>query len=175
MSVSVENKNDIIVYTLESVIAHARWTQQIFVAQCVWWLASIIGLERELVSHIDRLQGQKETKSSEQLPPQKLATPRDLTEDSRVDQVLDSTEQYLRESKRLREEIAGLKSSGITTSGRINPSRRKRRNSRIARGISKDAVINNQKDHSKAEGIDGREISRRTAADECLRCTWPFR
>jgi len=65
-------------------------------------------------------------------------------------------------------------SSGITTSGRINPPRRTRRNLRKAKAISNDAVINNQKDHSKTEGIDSSEISRRKAAEECIRCAWPF-
>jgi len=119
MPVTFENDNDIIVYALECVIAHPRRTQQIFMAQCVWWLASIIGLEQELISHIDRLQGQKDTKSSEQLPREVSATSRDLTEDSREDQVLDSTEQFLKESRQLRE-ILALKTSGTTTTGWIN-------------------------------------------------------
>jgi len=142
------------------------------VAQCVWWLASIIGLEQELVSHIDRLQGQEDKQSSEQLPREVSATPRDLTEDSQVDQVLDSTEQILKESRRLRE-ILALKTPGTTTTGRINPLKKSKKSLRKAKGISKDAVIHNQKDHSKTEGIDGSEISRRKAADECLRCAWP--
>ena len=75
MPVTFENNNDIIVYALECVIAHARRTQQIFVAQCVWWLASIIGLERELVSHIDKLQSGKDTTPQEQLPREVSATP----------------------------------------------------------------------------------------------------
>jgi len=58
MPVTFKNGNDIILYALECVIAQARQTQQIFVAQCVWWLASIIALERELVSHIDKLPGE---------------------------------------------------------------------------------------------------------------------
>jgi hypothetical protein len=55
MPITFENDNDIIVYALEKVIAYARRTEQIFVAQCVWWLASIIGLELGLVRYIDTL------------------------------------------------------------------------------------------------------------------------
>jgi len=143
------------------------------VAQCVLWLASIVGLEQGLVSHIDRLQGQEDTTLQEQLPREVSAIPRDLTEDRRIDQVLDCTEQYLRESKRLRE-IAALKISGETTTGQINPSGRIRRSLRKATRISKDVVTNKRKDYSKTEGIDDSEISRRKAAKECLRCAWPF-
>jgi len=114
MPVTFENDNDIIVYALECVVAHARRTQQIFVAQCVWWLASIIDLERELVSHIDALPGERDTIKpqseesttrpqderntipQEHLPREVSTIPRDLTEDQRIDQVLDCTEQYLR-------------------------------------------------------------------------------
>jgi hypothetical protein len=46
MTITFENDNDVIIYALEKIISYARRTQQIFVAQCVWWLASIIGLEQ---------------------------------------------------------------------------------------------------------------------------------
>jgi len=49
MTISFENKNDVIVYKLEKVISYARNNQYIFVAQCVWWLASVIGLQKGLV------------------------------------------------------------------------------------------------------------------------------
>jgi hypothetical protein len=38
------------IYALQKVILYTRRTQQIFVAQCVRWLASIIGLEHGLVT-----------------------------------------------------------------------------------------------------------------------------
>jgi hypothetical protein len=59
MTITFENNNDIIVYALAIVIAHARRTQQIFMAQCVWWLASIIGLDQGLVSYIDNIQSRR--------------------------------------------------------------------------------------------------------------------
>jgi hypothetical protein len=60
MTVTFENDNDVIVYALEKVISHARRTQQIFVAQCVWWLASIIGLEQGLINYLDNIQSRVE-------------------------------------------------------------------------------------------------------------------
>jgi len=142
------------------------------VPQCVWWLALIVGLEQGLLFHIDRLQCQEDTTLQEQLPREVSAIPRDLTEHQRVDQVLDCTEQYLRKSKHFRV-IAAMKISGQTTTGRIKPLRRIRRSLRKAKRISKDVVTNNWKNHTKAEGIDDSEISRRKAVTECLHCAGP--
>jgi hypothetical protein len=61
MTITFENDHDVIVYALEKIISHARRTQHIFVAQCVWWLASIIGLEQGLIIHIDNLNSRVET------------------------------------------------------------------------------------------------------------------
>ena len=98
-----------------------------------------------------------------------MAIPRDLTEDIRIDQAIDCTKQYLRESKRLRE-IAALKVSGQTATGRINPSKNARRSLKKARRTSK---VNRERDFGKTEGIDSSELSRKKAANECLRCAWP--
>jgi hypothetical protein len=129
MTITFENDNDVICYALEKVISYARRTQQIFVAQCVWWLASVIGLERELVSHIDNLRKCEDIslQESASIDPDNLeiseyrsslgkvhlsqlpqviktrevsAMPRDLTADSRANQVLDRTEQCIEESTR---------------------------------------------------------------------------
>ena len=55
MTISFKNDNDVIVYALEKVIAYARINQHIFLAQSAWWISSIIGLQAELVSYIDKL------------------------------------------------------------------------------------------------------------------------
>jgi hypothetical protein len=70
MTITFENDNDVIVYGLERVISYARRTQQIFVAQCVWWLALIIGLEPNLISHIEKLRVREESvpKEPRELP-----------------------------------------------------------------------------------------------------------
>jgi hypothetical protein len=60
MTITFENDNDVIVYALVKVILYARRTQQIFVVQCVCWLASIMGLEQELVSYIDNIQARQQ-------------------------------------------------------------------------------------------------------------------
>jgi hypothetical protein len=55
MTISFENDNDIIVYSLEKIISYAKDNQYIFLAQSVWWISSIIGLQQGLIVHIDNL------------------------------------------------------------------------------------------------------------------------
>jgi hypothetical protein len=102
MTITFENDNDIIVYALEKIISYARRTQQIFVAQCVWWLASLTGLEQGLITHIDNVRKREVAATSgdysgavypdrvQQIGSEKVVspTPRDLTEDQPLDQVL---------------------------------------------------------------------------------------
>jgi hypothetical protein len=96
MTISFENDNDVIVYTLEKIIAFARNNQYIFLAQSVWWISSIIGLQQELIVHIDNIRGRSNIRD------QKIralsATPRDLSLE-RVDKSLTQTEQFIKESE----------------------------------------------------------------------------
>jgi hypothetical protein len=55
MTITFQNDNDVIVYALETITSYARNDQYIFVAQSVWWIPSIIGLQEGLVIHIDNL------------------------------------------------------------------------------------------------------------------------
>jgi len=55
MTITFENDNDVNVYVLEKIIAFAQGKRYIFADHCVWWLASIIGLEQGLIIHIDNL------------------------------------------------------------------------------------------------------------------------
>jgi hypothetical protein len=114
MTITFKNVNHLIVYALEKVISYTRRTQQIFVAQCVWWLASIIGLEQGLIAHIDNIQkreslttprnnlGNIHPDRTQQIEKAISPVPRDLTEDQRLDRVLDSAERCLAESDRIR-------------------------------------------------------------------------
>jgi len=90
MTITFENENDVIVYAFEKVISYARRNQQIFVAQCIWWLASIIGLEQGLIVYIDN---QRKRESVQVLSARKVSsTPRDLTEDQRYEQTIQARE-----------------------------------------------------------------------------------
>jgi len=55
MTITFENDNDVIVYALEKIISYAREHHYFFVANCVWWTASIIGLDGGLRRYIDTL------------------------------------------------------------------------------------------------------------------------
>jgi len=56
MTISFENDNDIIKYGLMKIISYSRSNQWIFLAQSVWWISSLIGLQIGSVIHIDNLQ-----------------------------------------------------------------------------------------------------------------------
>jgi len=166
--ITFENDNDVILYALEKIISCARDNQYIFLAQSVWWISGIIGLQQGLVDYIDKLRNGEVTVPQEQVVREVSTTPRDLTEDRRVDKILNDTERYLRDSRRLRE-IAALKVSGKIITGQINPVKRSKRRLRKSEIIPKSAVDI----CSKTRGINDSEISRRKAAGECLRCAWP--
>jgi len=112
MTITFENDNNTIVYALEKIIAYARENRYIFVAKCVWWIASIIGLPEGLVIYIDNLckrskvckaplqeigqlsvNSEGSPKAKDEVNPfvvtrsskQISATPRDTQEDSRID------------------------------------------------------------------------------------------
>jgi hypothetical protein len=158
----------------------------------VWWLASIIGLEKGLINHIDNLHGRIDI--SKERHPEEASLPavrntvlvRDSTaEVTKVDHqatVLKECEEYLKESRRLRD-IAALKSTGKTQTGQINPLATNKENLRISKKALRKKVRPKKalggkhkkpaKDHSKTEGISDTEITRRKETGECLRCGWP--
>jgi len=107
----------------KKIISHARRNQQIFAANCVWWLASLIGLESGLISYIDTLRSREEVRSQDKTSEESgkairqdqyqtyadlaaqfskgksvSTTPRDLTEDQRLDRILDSAERTIQDS-----------------------------------------------------------------------------
>jgi len=55
MTITFKSENNVKVYALEKIISYARKHQYIFVAQSVWWIASVIGLEDGLATHIQNL------------------------------------------------------------------------------------------------------------------------
>jgi len=103
MTTTFENDNDIIIHALEKIIDYARKNQYIFVAQSVWWIASIIGLTEGLVIHIDTLRIRSEV--SQLSMKEALVTPRDLQRDLRIDIDLDyihlvQAEQIIKKTKK---------------------------------------------------------------------------
>jgi len=180
MSITFENKNDVIIYALEKVISHARRTQQVLIAQCIWWLASVIGLEQGLINHIDNLQARYEKALPRSSSPDPIAATNIGIPDpelSRQDKVLKECKEFLRDSRWLRD-LEKLNATGKTRTGRINRLAatkqhlrvtKKKATSRAAQRTAKSKV----KDDSKTDGIDPHEIDRRKTAEECSPCAWP--
>jgi hypothetical protein len=178
MTITFENENDVVVYALEKIISYARENQYIFLAQSVWWISSIVGLQQGLINHINNLNTRKKLRSLDLeedlsiIHPDRVAnlgnTPGDLdsskddsqstTEDDIHKEVIDNCEIFLKQSKSERKAIG----------------RKNRRASRVIklRKIKKDK----QKFKTfgtQTEGINGTELRRRKAAGECQRCAWP--
>ena len=61
MTITFKKDSDIIVYALEKILAFGRENQYLFVANCTWWIAGIIGLHSGLTIFIDNLETWKRT------------------------------------------------------------------------------------------------------------------
>jgi hypothetical protein len=182
MTITFKNDNDVIVYALETVISYARRTQQIFVAQRVWWLASIIGLEEALVTHVDILHGRttvrkehttKEARDSV-IPtiPETQGSEVQKAKENHQDKILKECVEYLKDSRRLRE-VAALKATGKTLTGLINPTAISKKFLRKKDCHKRKSAELPSIHFSNISGIDEAEIKRRKENGECLRCTWP--
>jgi hypothetical protein len=96
MTVIFKNNSDVIVYALEKIVSFARENQYLFVANCVWWIAGIIGLDSGLTIHIDNLELRR------QLGPREVSTvSRDIARSVSADS----------ESRLLEEETIRIRSS----------------------------------------------------------------
>jgi hypothetical protein len=166
MTITFENYNDVILYAFENVVAYARKTQQIFVAHCIWWLASVIGLEQELINYIDNIQTRQEVIVVPEKTPEKWTSispvPRDIQEDTRQERVLKECEEFLQELKKLR----ARNTVNTNKRNRVNPLA----STKKSLTIEKKRKL---KDYSMMEGIDEAEIQRRKGTGECLWCAWP--
>jgi len=128
MPITLEKDNDVIVYAFEKIISYARENQYIFLAQSIWWIASIISLQQGLTIHIDNLKNRSNVtpaavpkpasvvqtdcnqRGPDNVHPDTIsqvicereisAASIDLTEDRRVDNILDHTQQFQEDSSR---------------------------------------------------------------------------
>jgi hypothetical protein len=142
MTITFEYESDVIIYAFEKVISYAKQNPQIFVAQCIWWLVSIIGLEQGLIIHLDNLREKKHLSPIdnrlELVHPDRITrilpetavspTPRDLTEDSRLDRILASAERTVQES---------IRDYAIVRQGRLNPLPTTKRQLKKARNLKR--------------------------------------
>jgi hypothetical protein len=112
MTITFENNNDVIVYALENIIAFARDNHYIFLAQSVWWISSILGLQQGLIRHIDNIR--ERSNILDQEIREISTTPRDL-QSERTDIVLERAERFIKESEESR------KIYNTRQRGRVNP------------------------------------------------------
>jgi len=189
MPITFENDNDVIVYALERVISYARDNQYIFLAQSVWWISSIVGLQQELILHIDNLMIRKDIGDSAALPqlPLSQQVPGNCSKDlpspgqhihpSRLDRIgcTDSSSEYGSVSTTetdIHNEVMENCELFLQQSKRERKAigHRTRQDSRIVKRKSKPPV---KTFGTQTEGIDGQELRRRKAAGECQCCAWP--
>jgi hypothetical protein len=182
MTVTFESENDVIVYALEKIISYARDNQYIFLAQSVWWISSIIGLQKELVTYIDNLEVRKNIGNPEKGLASSARPTLSAIHPSRVAQVQTSDGDYIESSS----ESISTTETDIhnevidNCEAFLEQSKQERKAlGRFTRQASK--VVKRKANKKKpiktfgtqTEGIDGNELRRRKAAGECQRCAWP--
>jgi hypothetical protein len=192
MTITFESDKDIIIYALEKIISYTRNNQYIFLAQSVWWISSIIGLQEGLVIHIDNLKARSEVRP--ELPirqpspaeSEKLKsgshTPSQYIHPERVERIQTSDGDYIDSS----EESDSTTETDIhnevidNCEAFLEQSKQERKDiGRVTRQASR--VVKRKANKKKpikthgtqTEGIDGNELRRRKAAGECQRCAWP--
>jgi len=163
MRTSFENNNDVIVYALAKIISFARENQYIFLAQSIWWISSIAGLQPGLITYIDNLES---CSNKNKIRRGVTVTSRNVMQEPEEDcqnTILKKCEEFLWDPRWLWD-IVNLKSTGRTKNDHTNP-----------RTSTKKALKERSKgnDHSKTEGIEPDEVLRRKVAGECLCCAWP--
>jgi hypothetical protein len=136
----------------------------------VWWLASIIGLETGLVNHIDNLRKREdvlkqarvseerrevpeEDQSFQQVHPDRVAhisvdrsvsaVPRDLTEDQRLDRILEEAEEVVQNSLRDRDAVRRNRVNPLPTTK--NQLKKARKVKRLQEAKNKAETLRNQR------------------------------
>jgi len=176
-----ESKSNVTIYALEQIISYAKTHQYIFLAQSIWWISSIIGLQQGLIIHIDNLRKQEDIIQLKIRPdllddscihpdPVKRIQHSDnqytdsdinmssTSEEDIHNEVIENCEDFLRHSKQERKAIG----------------RKNRQASRVikrkAKKLAKGAI---KTFGTQTQGIDGSELRQRKIAGECQRCAWP--
>jgi len=167
MTITLENFNDVILFRLENVLSYTRRIEQIFVAQCVWWLLSVITLEQRLINYFNNQQSrfEKSIQHEKSIHYESSVPSSPESSDPEPDRqymVLQECNMYLQDSRRLRY-IAKLKATSTTTTGRCNHSNTAKK---------KVNAVKIWKDFSFTWGIEPSEIERMKVSGECLRCAW---
>jgi len=120
MTITFENDNDVIVYALEKIVSYAREYRYFCVANCTWWIASIVGLHEHLRRHIDKLElGQSTIARGISSTPRDIARDVSIESDKKIPEV--SEDSYIPDLLRR------------TRKGRVNPLPQSKRQLKKAR------------------------------------------
>jgi len=104
MTLTFETDNDAVAFALERIIRFARENQYLFVANCIWWIAGVIGLDKGLTIYIDnlysRIPNDKQQSASLRISTlqQVSPVPRDIGRSVSADPGLNKIEEELRTS-----------------------------------------------------------------------------
>jgi hypothetical protein len=142
MTLTFENDNDVIVFALEKIISFARENQYLFVANCIWWIAGVIGLEAGLINHIDNLESRRHIFKPREIS----STPRDIARGVSPEE---SNDNYISDPLRR------------TRKGRINPTPNSKRQLKKARRLKNKKGLN-PKLQAKRETIVSTAVNSRT-------------
>jgi hypothetical protein len=188
MTITFESDKDVIVYALEKIISYARDNQYIFLAQSVWWISSIIGLQEGLIIHIDNLKIQSNIEEPKiraapsvhqdllAVHPSRAAQVQtsngdyinsdneslSTTESNIHNEVIENCELFLEQAQQERKVIGRVNRLASRVVKRRAESKKKRKAKKVIKTF-----------RTQTEGIDGSELRRRKAAGECQRCAWP--
>jgi hypothetical protein len=192
MTITFESDKDVIVFALEKIISYARENRYIFLAQSVWWISSIIGLQQGLVVHIDNLKLRSEARvfASELTPAVNpegpVISPRQVSSDivhpARLVRIQNSDESYITsDGDSVSTTETDIHNKAIEDCELFLEQSKQERKAigRITRQASRvvKKKINQKKPiktfGTQTEGIEGSELRRRKAAGECQRCAWP--
>jgi hypothetical protein len=189
MTITFESDKDVIVYALEKVISYARDHSYIFLAQSVWCISSVIGLQEGLVIHIDNLKARKKVnlvKESLNITEELLSTP--IIHPSRIHQIQRSEDSYIESDTESNSTTETDIHNEFIKNCEIFLEQSQKERKTVGRLTRLDSRIIKKKTDRKAkrksrkpiktfgtqtEGIDGSELRRRIAAGECQRCAWP--
>jgi hypothetical protein len=81
MTITFENDKDVIVHPLEKIISFVKANQYLFVVNCAWCIAGIIGLDSGLTNIINNPDSRRRVGQHHQIS----TTPRDIARSESVD------------------------------------------------------------------------------------------
>jgi len=173
MTITFENDMDIIVYALEEMISYAQNYQDIFVAQSVRWISSIIGLQHRLVIYIDNLKVQRIIGKAA------AASDTQLIHSSRLVTLQESSNDVLALGDKSINTTETVIHNEVIENYDILLEQPKPHRKAIGRQTRQASRVINKKVKplktfsSQTQGIDGSELPRWRTAGECECCAWP--